>query len=259
MSGRDGISLLAECYEKLGVVAFIRGHLDQAKILAEKSLELFRRSGNKFGIAEAQVNGPYLIALHSGELETARILNESNLAIRHELGDKEGIAYELYNGGVVAISQGDYERARKLYFAAIETCREARSDYLLTGSLGNLGLVYLFKGEKEQAREYFLQVSKLAQEKWEPGHKANSIYWLAMYSFEQKQFRKFIKLNSFLEGKNLLFLYLLFFPMIQTTFHSNVAAARAELGEESFQRAEAEGKTMTLDQALAYALEGIHS
>ena len=88
----EGISLLAEYYEKPGLVAIISGDLEQAKILAEKSLELCQRSGNKFGIAEAQVNGLYIIALHSSDLETARILNESNLAIRHELGDSTKLA-----------------------------------------------------------------------------------------------------------------------------------------------------------------------
>lgn len=108
------------------------------------------------------------------------------------------------------------------------------------------------------AREYILQGAKLAQEKWNPMHKANSIYWLAMYSFEQKQFRKFIQLNSYLETEKSHLSYLYFLPQnIPATFQRNITAAQAQLDEDNLHSAEAEGKAMTLDQAFDYALEGI--
>jgi predicted ATPase/class 3 adenylate cyclase len=257
LGSKDGISLLAECYLNLGAGALHSGDLNQAKTLAEKSLDLYQRNGDRFGIAEVQVNVLTLIALYSGAIESARTLNESSLAIRQELGDKDGIAYGLHFGGTIATHQGDYERAQKMYVAAIDASHEARSDIVLALALGDLGIIHLLKGEMKQAREYSLQVAKLAQEKWFPSHKALSICVLALYSFEHKQFRKFVQLNSFREGNNLLVLYLHFRPLLQIMLKKNVAVAREDLGEDGFRQAEAEGKAMTLDQALAYALEGI--
>jgi len=259
MDGTDCAPLIAEGYLFLGMGALATDDINQAQILAEKSLELYQSSGNKFGVAEVQVNLLAIIALRSGELETARHLAELNLTIRKEMGDKDGEVFELNHGGLVAVGQGDYDRAQKLFRACIEASREIRNDHMLGYALGNLGIVYLFKGEMDLAREYFLQAAKLAQEKWNPIHKANSIYWLAMYSFEQKQFRKLILLNSFLGSEKSHNIYLLYWPpIIQTTFQRNIAAARAELSEESFHGAEAEGKAMTLEQAFAYAMEGIN-
>jgi hypothetical protein len=117
-------------------------------------------------------------------------------------------------------------------------------------------MAYLFDGETELAYECFLQAAKFAQEKWNPMVKASSVYWLAMYSFEQKQFRKFIQLNSFLENEKALLIYLYFLPPnVIEAFQRNVMVARTKLNEETLNSSEAEGKSMTLDQALAYALK----
>jgi predicted ATPase/class 3 adenylate cyclase len=257
MVGMEGIVLRARCFIPFGVVALLNGDLDQARTLAEQSLALCQACGDTFGIAEVQTNVLIGVALRSGELEAAQKVSEANLAIRRELGDKDGIAYALWNGGIVAIHQGDYERARQMFLAAIEASYEAKSDYVWGISLGNLGVTYLFQGEMDQARACYLQVTKLAQEKWSLDLKAFSICWFALYCFEHKQFRKFIELNSFLERDNLLFIYLYLVPIIQTILQKNITVARAALSEADCYRAEANGKAMTLDQALAYALEGV--
>jgi len=258
MVGMEGISLRAGCFLAFGAFALFSGDLTQAKTLAEKGLELYQVSGDKFGFAEVQTSVLIGVALRSDELETAQKVSELNLAIRRELGDKDGIAYALWIGGIVAIHQGDYERASKMFLTAIDASYEAKSDYMLGISFGNLGVAYLFKGEMDRARECYLRVAKLAQEKWNSDLKALSICWFALYCFEHKQFRKFIQLNSFLARDNLLFIYLYLVPIIQTILQRNIAVARAELSEADFERAETDGKAMTLDQALAYALEGVN-
>ena len=42
---------------------------------------------------------------------------------------------------------------------------------------------------------------------------------------------------------------------IQVVYEQGVASARAELGEEEFQKAWAEGRAMSIEQAIEYALE----
>jgi predicted ATPase/class 3 adenylate cyclase len=250
-------SLLAECYYLFSGGAIINGDLDQAKTLAEKSLSLYQRLGDKFGIAEVQSNRLIPIALRFGELETAHFLSESNLAIRYEIGDQDGIAYELFTGGIVAMHQKNYERAQKLFMAAIDASQLGRSVYILGLSLGDLGVTYLLKGEMEQGREYFLQVANLALDKWLYIHKALAACLFALYDFETKQYRKFIQLMSFLESKNFLIMYLYNRPILETTLQKNMAVAEENLDEEIFKQAEAEGKAMTLEQAFEYALEEI--
>jgi len=44
-------------------------------------------------------------------------------------------------------------------------------------------------------------------------------------------------------------------PAARATYERAVAAARAQLGEEAFAAAWAEGRAMSLDQAIAYALD----
>jgi hypothetical protein len=142
--------------------------------------------------------------------------------------------------------------------AVIEASREAKNVFLMGDALGSLGGLYLLTGEMDLSREYLLEAVNLVREKWNPLLIANTIYWLALYWFEQKQFRKFIQLNSFLgiEKSINMVLYILP-PTIQTLFQRNVVAARAELSQEDCRTAELEGKTLTLDQALKYAVDGI--
>jgi predicted ATPase/class 3 adenylate cyclase len=255
MDGTDWILLRATGYMSLGMGALFGGDIDRAKILAEKSLELSQSIGDKFGIAEVQYNLLVTIAFRSGEFETARVLSESTLAIRQELGDLDGIVAALNHGGLAALAQSDYERAQKLFRNQIEASREV---YSWGYALGSLGMAYLFDGEVVLAHGYFLQAAKFAREKWNPMLKATSIYWLAMYTFEQKRFRKFLQLNSFLENEKNLFIYVYYLPPnILEAFQRSVVAARTQLDQETRERAEAEGKAMTLEQALAYAMEGI--
>ena len=253
IGGTEGGLLIAESYHLVGSVAVLSGDLGRAKTLAEKSLVSYQRIGDKFGMAEVQSNLLLVIALRSGALENAHILSDSNLAIRYEIGDKDGITYGLHLGGLVAMHQKDYERAQKLFLAAIDASQLGRSDYVLGLSLSDLGIVYLLKGEVGQAREYFLQVAKLA--KWFHIHKALSICVLALYNFEKKQYRKFILLMGFLKSKNPLAIYLYLHPMIEMILQKNIVVAQEALGEESFKQAESEGKAMTLDQAFDYGLE----
>ena len=256
MDGADWLRLKAAGYMYLGIEALVRGDINQAKDLAEKSLELSRSINDKFGIAEVQSNLLIMIAFRLGEFETARVLFESTLAIRKELGDLDGITAALNDGGLVALAESDYKRAQKLFRDNMEA---SRGIYSWGFALIGLGMAYLFDGETDLAHGCFLQAAKFAQEKWNPILKASSIYWLAMYRFEQKQFRKFIQLNSFLENEKALFIYLYYLPPnIVEAFQRNVMAARTQLDQETLKRAEAAGKAMTLDQALAYALEEVN-
>ena len=160
---------------------------------------------------------------------------------------------------MVALAQDDYELAQKFYSAGVEASREARNDFMLGWSQLILGVSYLLEGEMHLARECFLQTTKLAVVRRYSLLKRYIIYCLVVYSFEQKDFRKFVQLNSFLEKeKNLNDPFLFWLPSnVRTDFQKKVAAARAGLDQEDLNHAEADGKAMTLEQALACAVEGI--
>ena len=249
------VPLIAGNTYLLGGIASLSGDVDKARILGEQSIGLFQRSGDKFGIAEVQSNLLIPLANRSEEWETARTLNESHLAIRRELGDKEGTAFGLYHGGITAVSQGDYDPAQNLFETAIEASHAARSNVVLGTSIGGLVVVHLLKRDMHQMHEHILQLVMLAQEKWDPTLKAVSVCLLALYGFEHKQFRKFTQLYGFLQSENPIRIFLYHFKFLETVLHKYMAIAHAEVGEEIFKQAEAEGKTMTLDQAFEYALE----
>ena len=237
-------------------IAFRRGvDLGQAKLLVEKGLALYQALGNKFGIAEMS-SALFGNAFFSGDLETASHWNEAAIRIRKELGDKDGLAYDLTIGAVIPLSRRDYKNTRRMLEEAVEACKETRYEFDLVLALGFLGITCLLEDNIAQALDYLLQVVTLAYEKSNTIFKTFSIYYLVLLLFAKKQYRTSVQLNGAMEGLKTYNIILIYdVPIIHDTLQRNLLEAREALGEVDFDAAHAEGRAMTLDQAIAYALK----
>ncbi len=106
----------------LGSTSFELMDWAAARAAFEQSLALFRQTGNRAWIATLLHNlGETLY--RQANADAARPLLKESLAIRQELGDRQGIAFSLAGMGNIAISEGRYVRAARL-FAASEEAHE---------------------------------------------------------------------------------------------------------------------------------------
>jgi predicted ATPase/class 3 adenylate cyclase len=229
----------------------------QAKLIAEKGLALYKAWGNKFGIAEMSLSF-FVNAFWSGDLETASHWNEAGIALRKEIGDKDGLALMLTMSAVIPLSQRDYESAKRRLMAALEVCKDAPNKLSLGLALGYLGLNCFLEDNSGEALDYFSQLVTLAYEKSHISLKTHGLYCLALFLFSQKQYRKAVQVIGALEGSktyNITLLYEL--PIVRHARQQYFLDAREALGENDFNAAYAEGQTMTLDQATAYALKAL--
>jgi tetratricopeptide (TPR) repeat protein len=248
--------LMAENFRSMGMYTLGCGDVDQAKIFAEKSLMLYRKIGDKFGIAEVQSQILIWLALHLGDFDTAQALSESSLAIRMELGDKDGIADGLTINASIALGRGDYASAKELYIGAMDVCRETRAWHTFGLSLGNLGVTYLLDGDLRQAHEIFLQTVQFAREKANPILLAGCIYWSALLVFNQKQYRQFIQLFSAIADTKYYYSIIYYVPpIVQATFEQYILTAHEKLDKQVLDAAESEGKAMTLEQVFGLVEE----
>jgi hypothetical protein len=123
--------------------------------------------------------------------------------------------------------------------------------------LCNLGFVNLRKSDLRQAEAYFRRSLALDQENGTPPDILLSVAGLAgvMYIARAKS-------NSTLRAVRLFGAAAVLFEHTglsradQADFDHLVAAARAELDEATFAAAWAEGRAISLEQAIAYVLEG---
>ena len=248
--------ITADNYYIYSTIAFRKGDdLDQEKLIVEKGLALYQALGDKFGIAEMS-SALFGNALLSGDLETASCWNEAAIRIRKELGDKDGLAYDLTLGAAIPLMQRDYKTTRQMLEEAVEACKETRYEFDLVLALGFLGITCLLEDNIAQALDYILHVVTLAYEKSNMIFKSFSMYDLVLLLFTKKQYRTAVQLNGAMEGLktyNIILIYDL--PIVHDTLQRSLLEAREALGEVDFDAACAEGRAMTLDQAIAYALK----
>ena len=106
----------------LGVLRILSGGKGRAEVLFEQALALFRRLGDKRGIAIATGYLGHLAALRGDHGKAGKLLTES-LASPQELGDDVSIA-PMYNFlGQVRLSAEDNDAAAGLFSQGLDAAR----------------------------------------------------------------------------------------------------------------------------------------
>ncbi|MFL5697860.1 MAG: tetratricopeptide repeat protein [Ktedonobacteraceae bacterium] len=139
----------AKALNGAGVMAYTQGDYGHAKVLCQESLELFRKLGNRHGIASS-VNGLAFVALVAGDYAAASAMFEESLVLFRELGDKWNLADTLYFSALAAsfrVDQTDTAAARSMVEESLAISRELRDQRGLAYSLNLLGFVSLLQGE----------------------------------------------------------------------------------------------------------------
>jgi tetratricopeptide (TPR) repeat protein len=106
----------------LGSVAIRQGDYPSARLLFEDGLRILRQVQDKRGIASSlQYLG--LVAEHEGNVASAHTFYEESLTAKRELHDDQGAAWSLLNLADVAEQEGDYPVSRLLFKESLLTFR----------------------------------------------------------------------------------------------------------------------------------------
>jgi len=253
---------IANSLLNLGVVTRRHGEYARALTLFEESLALFREIGDKWSIGAA-LNNLGFMALQKGEYERTRSLWEESLAIRRVLGDKWGIAYSLSNLGVEAFQQGEYERARALTEEGLVLHGEIEDTWGIALSLTNLGNIAYMEGDYAGALSWHTQSLITAREIGAKPTISMSLggvgeALIALGGAQQTGQKALVEKGARLLGaSDALFETIghLREPDDQVPYEHAVEAARKALGEERLEALLGEGCKMSMEKAVAYALE----
>jgi predicted ATPase/class 3 adenylate cyclase len=244
---------IANALHNLGSAALFQGDLRLATALLDESLTLWRESGDRWGVAMA-LHYRGSLAHDQGEVTLAMALYEESLGLLRELGDWWSVASTLGNLGILVGNQGDHARAAKLFDQRMAIRVELGDPAGAAWSQMFLGRAAYHERDFERADRLYRQSLRCY---WELGHRWEPIVCLeglavtaasagdparsaALYGAASAQ-RDAI-------GEPV--------PSRERAGHDqSVAAARVALGDEAFARAWAEGRAMTLEQAVAYALD----
>ncbi|HEV2918650.1 MAG TPA: tetratricopeptide repeat protein, partial [Actinomycetota bacterium] len=270
-----------------------RGHLTEGRRWLEEVLAMPSGQGPTPARAKA-LTGAGGIAWWQEDMAAAQVFYEEALAIERELGDPAGIAEALYNQGFILGARGDFDAAVRLFEESLELFRGAgdetgmaRAEWmivirdLIAGDLDGtvaraeeavatwrrvgdrfhlgdglvwLAVLYARAGRRADARRTILQALELVREIDSPMGVVSVILGLAYVARWEEHHEDAMRLIGAAEslrervggGAPINFL--------AGFMGDPEAEARAHLSQEAAQRAIKEGRTMSVDAALALAV-----
>jgi non-specific serine/threonine protein kinase len=247
---RQGI---AASLNNLGIVAYHQGNYGRAATLHEESLALERELGDRWGVASS-LNNLGIVAYLQGDYGRTVALHEEALALFRELGDNLRIATALTNLGAVVCQQGDYGRAAALHEEALALNRRLGSKWGIAASLVNLGGVAYQQGDYERTRALYIEGILLSRDIGARELVAAVLEGMAWLLVAHGQAHRAAALAGAAEEVREV-LGVPLEPEQWAEHDQALQAMRAALGEEAFAAAWAAGRTLSLEEAIALALE----
>ena len=128
---------------------YMRGHLAQGRRRLESALAADERPTAARAKA---LNGAASLAAIAGDFTTARLRAEEGLGLYHTLDDASGSAVSLFMLGFAAVEEGDFKRARPLLEESVRHFNELGDEHYLGMAKFNLAWAYDELGDRELAR-----------------------------------------------------------------------------------------------------------
>jgi predicted ATPase/DNA-binding SARP family transcriptional activator len=238
--------------QSLATVEITRGNYARGMALLEECLAGDRASGDKEGVAY-DLGSLADLAFHLGHYTRAQDLYAESLALHRERNDKNSIAICLNNLGEVARFVGDYLQSVTLTEEAMLLFRELGAKQGLAVSLANLGELRLWSGDDESARVMCREALALQRELGAVGDIAIILPSFAAFALKAAEPQRASRLYAAAEVLRQATRALISAAQSKV-YAENIATARAQLGEAAFSKAWAEGRAMTVERTIAYAL-----
>ena len=289
--GVQGERGLAEVFGLLGMVAYSgEQDFEAAQSLFEQSLQLYQKHGDAWGHALSLFRLGTL-AVERNEDRTALTLLEQSMNLFHQLGDSWGKARVSQLLGQLFLGQGNYERSRSYFEQNLQLDEALHFKAGIAIALANLGDLHRYQGDDEPAQQFYEKGLSMCREYGLKVDEGYNLYSLGMLSLHQENyllarqfFTDYYESNRKLAYKSAIVGLLAGLaavaagmneperaatlsgasqgisdgripPFDQSEFDRHIQIARERLGEERFEVLAAEGRAMSLERAIEFALE----
>ena len=236
----------------LGEAEKRRGDRERAKELLETALVLSREAGDRRGIAWS-LGSLANVSSSQGDHERAKELYEEGLSLSRELGGAETIGVQLLSLGYEFLLEGDHERATALNEEAAALLRIRGYRTGLEIALVNLGWAALVRGDHNRAAERFEESVVLCKELGDRSTAAESLEGLACAAGARGEAERAARLFGAAQGLSEAEGYHRA-PRELALREPYLADAHSRLDGALWGTKLEEGRAMTLDEAIQYAL-----
>jgi predicted ATPase/DNA-binding CsgD family transcriptional regulator len=171
--GQASVTARAKALEALAWLADVQDDMDKVEAAAEEGLRLSEEAGIGGSLAASLTNVLGDVAMTRGDYERAKELLEESLALYQKVGDRRFVPRVLAFLGNVSLEQEHYEQAKGLFEESLALGRELGEPTAIGMALMSLGYVFLLEGAHGRAMALFEEAEALSRER---GHKGVLIY-----------------------------------------------------------------------------------
>jgi predicted ATPase/DNA-binding SARP family transcriptional activator len=244
------------CARVLNGIAFLAQFRTDLETMLQASAEglMLSREADDAEAAAWSLSILSVALYHQENLETARSQAEESLGIAREFGLLWLTGLALHVLGCIALAQEEREGAAVRFKESLAVWRECGAVVGPAYDLRFLGRIDRVEGRREQACARFQEALSLFASRQERRGVTFCLDELALLATEGKESLRAARLYAASEAQRAS-VGLLQGPADSVEFKTGLRAVRAALGEEAFAAAWAEGRAMTLEQTVKYALE----
>lgn len=237
-----------------GILTWMLGDNPGSEIGFEKSLALYRELGDRSNVAWL-LTFLALPADSQGDRDKAKRLNEESLVLYREIGEKWGEAFVLQRFGGYAAVAGDYSLANEIYTASLALTREVGDLRAIARTTGLLATVAILQGDLDKSsdllKETTISLFRIRDK-------------MSIATFLDQGWGPLANLKG--DAKRSTRLFGAADAIVETVGRrgslanrdrrdSHLKSVRTQLDEATFNSAWNEGRAMSLEQAVEYALQ----
>ena len=243
---------LAYTLSALGMAIRDQGDFALARSVINESVALWRDLGEQ-GELGVSIRFLGLVALRQGDYEVARGHFADYLTISRRLGNEGAVAWALLDLGEAMLNLGDRVQAQSLIEESFRIFRDLDSTYGIALCLYDSGLLAGLEGDNEHAAIFFEQGLTLAPTTGPIWYRAGVLMGLAGVAAAAGKARRAARLLGAADTQ--LEAGASYWNAAESRYIERaVASAVAQMGEDAFEEAYADGRAMTFEQAADYAL-----
>jgi predicted ATPase/DNA-binding SARP family transcriptional activator len=247
-----GTALRARALHSAGFLALGCGDAERCSALGEESIALYRSLGDLEGVGRtAHLLGQAEFEL--GDMDRALAYAEESLGLARELGHVRGLIVSLRALGALSAAGGDVERGHELLDESERLAREHGDDSALAAILLDQSRLALTAGDPESAATLAAATVELYNKYGTTAGVAEGLHMLALAAVADGKPDRAARLLGAAEalrdaaGTRLA-------AAEAAGLEDAVRSASGALGEAEFAAAHAEGRALSVDEAVALAV-----
>jgi predicted ATPase/class 3 adenylate cyclase len=248
--------VLSESLSYLGIIKAYIGDAEISYSMGEEGVTLARQLGDKVLLGFALTNMAGVIAMTEANPQKVQAYHEEGIRLLNEAGAQWGGAMATFGSGLFAARIGDYEEARSQFEACLSLFFELKDRHRVNMTYSEIAHVERNQGNYKEAK---FRYYKTLLEWQRLGHRAAISHELECLAFiakaeedEQRAAILFGAAEMLRENINIPMN-----PLERIEYEREVSDLRTNIDEVAFKKAWAEGRTLTMEQAIEYAVNGM--